>query len=274
MRTAAPALLRQLRADDQLLARSSSCVYSTASRERPAAHVRQRLRLFNGFARTLSCSSAAASASGPRLRADARPLACGNAASVYDFARTPCCLVVHGAFVCSTTHHHQLHSGTRLPQQCANCPPNFKGPLAYISKGGVQGPVNFTHRSCLRAQSREVSHRLSARTLYSITNDTSKRWIDSALGSAMGVSHVSKFYSSVRTISSHDITRFSSSPISCTSENDFSGFGTCAQHGNIFSQVVRAEPALLDKLIFSPPSPPYGSTSKGFQTPQCVNTPQ
>ena len=139
---------------------------------------------------------------------------------------------------------------------------------------GAQGPLNFTHRSCLRAQSREVSHRLSARTLYLITNDISKRWINCALGSATGVYHVSKFYSSACTIASPDITRFSSSSISCTSENDFSGFGTCAQHGNIGSQAVRAEPALLEKLIFSPPSPPYGSTSKGFQTPQCVNTPQ
>ena len=99
-----------------------------------------------------------------------------------------------------------------------------------------------------------------------------KRWIDCALGSATGVYHVSKFNSSVRTISSPDITRFSSSSISCTSENDFSGFGTCAQHGNIGSQAVRAEPALLEKRIFSPPSPPSGSTSKGFQTPQCVNS--
>ena len=157
--------------------------------------------------------------------------------------------MVHAAFVCSPTHHHHLHSGTRLPQQCANCPPNFKGPLAYISMDGAQGPLNFTHRSCLRAQSREVSHRLSARTLYLITNDISKRWIDCALGSATGVYHVSKFNSSVRTISSPDITRFSSSSISCTSENDFSGFGTCAQHGNIGSQAVRAEPALLEKRI-------------------------
>ena len=116
---------------------------------------------------------------------------------------------------------------------------------------GAQGPLNFTHRSCLRAQSREVSHRLSARTLYLITNDISKRWIDCALGSATGVYHVSKFNSSVRTISSPDITRLSSSSISCTSENDFSGFGTCAQHGNIGSQAVRAEPALLEKRIFS-----------------------
>ena len=98
--------------------------------------------------------------------------------------------------------------------------------------------------------------------------------IDCALGSATGVYHVSKFNSSVRTISSPDITRFSSSSISCTSENDFSGFGTCAQHGNIGSQAVRAEPALLEKRIFSTPSPPYGSTSKGFPTPQLVNTPQ
>ena len=70
------------------------------------------------------------------------------------------------------------------------------------------------------------------------------------MGSATGVYHVSKFNSSVRTISSPDITRFSSSSISCTSENDFSGFGTCAQHGNIGSQAVRAEPALLEKRIF------------------------
>ena len=82
--------------------------------------------------------------------------------------------------------------------------------------------------------------------------DWIKSWIDCALGSATGVYHVSKFNSSVRTISSPDITRFSSSSISCTSENDFSGFGTCAQHGNIGSQAVRAEPALLEKRIFRP----------------------
>ena len=74
-------------------------------------------------------------------------------------------------------------------------------------------------------------------------------WIDCALGSATGVYHVSKFNSSVRTTSSPDITRLSSSSISCTSENDFSGVGTCAQHGNIGSQAVRAEPALLEKRI-------------------------
>ena len=79
-----------------------------------------------------------------------------------------------------------------------------------------------------------------------------KRWIDCALGSATGVYHVSKFNSSVRTISSPDITRFSSSSISCTSENDFSGFGTCAQHGNIGSQAVRAEPAFSKSAWAAP----------------------
>lgn len=92
---------------------------------------------------------------------------------------------------------------------------------------------------------KEISFNLQASSYFF------NRWIDCALGIASGVYHVSKFNSSVRTISSPDITRFSSSSISCTSENDFSGFGTCAQHGNIGSQAVRAEPALLEKRIFS-----------------------
>ena len=115
------------------------------------------------------------------FRIDAQLLACGSAASVYDLARTLCCSVVHDAFVCSPTHHHHLHSGTRLPQQCANCPPNFNGPLAYISMGGAQGPLNFTHRSCLRARCRLLSNSLptvinsSVQPKYSNTNDISRR---------------------------------------------------------------------------------------------------
>ena len=130
-----------------------------------------------------------------------------------------------------------------------------------------------SRRSSSSASSTGSSWRATSRAGPSslLAKDTNS-WIDCALGSATGVYHVSKFNSSVRTISSPDITRFSSSSIPCTSENDFSGFGTCAQHGNIGSQAVRAEPALLEKRIFSPPSPPSGTSSKGFQTPQCVNS--
>ena len=53
-------------------------------------------------------------------------------------------------------------------------------------------------------------------------------WIDCALGNATGVYHVSKFISSVRTISSPDIIRITSSSTSCTYENDFSGIALLA----------------------------------------------